>query len=161
MGKKWKKKFHRKKKSKARSVISTLCRIYFVKDNPVPFMTLLVWKMQQRPPKDRAAMQTAVRKIPCGSKVTRDRPSVISRKEVTSDGIRGVFNGMIIRIPVLIIENKIKYPQSLIIIKKLSMMQTSISWNRFSADDVCFFTAAVLSGKTAGRVSKPKKRGLP
>lgn len=153
------KKLHRKNRNKESSVISTLWNIYFFKDSPVSVMTLLVWKIQQRPPKLRAEIASAERMIPVGSLLIQDKPPVISKTEVITGAAYIKWFGIKTRIPLLIIVNRIRYPQSLIKIKKLSIIQASMNWKIFSVGDVCFF---VLKSVTiAGLVKSPKRRALP
>ena len=89
-------------------------------------MTLFVWKIQHSPPKESAITAIAERMVPGGSLLIAESPFVISRIEARN-GVRKGVAGRIMESPFCIREKRIKYPQSLIKIKKLSMIQTSIN----------------------------------
>ncbi len=72
-------------------------------------------------------MPMAVRAVPKGRALVIERPFVISKTEVIIGDMYGETGGITSKMPRLIIENNIRYPQSLIKIKKLSIIQTSIS----------------------------------
>ena len=134
---------------------------YFFKDNPLSEMTLFVWKRQQSPPKLKEKIAIPVRKIPIGIFWRWERLFVISNIEARMQRFgRLVFENAVNRIR-WNIENRIKYPQSFIIIKKLSIIQTSISWKIFSTGDVCFFVWKSWKALRFGRVRNPQSSGLP
>ena len=134
---------------------------YLFNDNPLSETTLFVWKWQHSPPKLKEKIATLVRKIPIGIFWRKERLFVISNIEARMQRVgRLVFENTVNRI-LWNIENSIKYPQSFIIIKKLSIIQTSISWNIFSTGGVCFFVLKSWKELRFGRVRNPQSSGLP